>query len=220
MPEVTCTIDGCDNTKIMARGWCGPHYKRWYRHGDPLAQVNRRAPANATLTERLEYVGWDETPVREGMTPCWVWRGLRGHDGYGRLWDGTRVTGAHRLAFAAWRDSEIDGVFVLHACDNPPCINPDHLTKGDVQVNADEMVDRGRSANGERKPQHKLTDAQVAEIRERYTGAHGQQAALAREYGVQSSYISVLVRGLARVDPTHEEGRYESHRVRGGSTVL
>jgi hypothetical protein len=96
-------------------------------------------------------------------------------------------------------------------------MNPDHLTRGTVQTNTAEMVAKKRSANGERKPQTKLTDLQVAAIRDAYTGERGQQARLAEEHGVAPSYISMLVHGLNRAEPTHEEGRRDAHRVGVGS---
>lgn len=44
MGKSTCTVDGCERSKIMARGLCSPHYKRWYRYGDPLAGQAFRDP--------------------------------------------------------------------------------------------------------------------------------------------------------------------------------
>lgn len=208
MTERTCSVLGCGSTKIMARGWCSTHYKRWRRHGDPLAAVNRRAPDGSTLAERLDYVGWSVTPRRVGMTPCWEWDGLRDRRGYGRLWDGERVQAAHRVAYALAHGTEPGG-HVLHQCDNPPCVNPDHLTVGDDAANMAEMVTRRRSDNGERRWSVKLTDEDVAAIRSAYTGERGQQARLAEQYGVSQSRISVIVRGIARTSATNWEAVHD-----------
>ena len=205
MAKVTCTIDGCDRTKIMARGWCGPHYKRWYRHGDPLAPINRRAPDGSTADERLRYVGWTEVQRRDGLTPCWEWDGLLDKRGYGRVWDGERVAAAHRLAYVTWGGELADDELACHRCDNPACINPAHIFPGDDATNAADMATKLRSCNGENRPQTKLTDADVAAIRAAYTGRRGEQARLAARYGVSPSRVSVIVRGRARTRVTGQK---------------
>lgn len=202
-----CCIDGCPNTRIMAKGMCTTHYKRWYRHGDPLAEVNAPTPKGATDRERLEFRGWQ---VTEGG--CWEWCGLRDERGYGRLWTGKRVEFAHRVMYRDERGNLPTDADILHQCDNPPCINPAHMRLGDDADNADDKVRRGRSINGELSHAHKLTDEQVAAIRESYTGAWGEQSRIADQYGVRQSYISVLVRGLARTKPTNWRPGYETPR--------
>lgn len=214
MDNPTCTIDGCDRTNIMARGWCSTHYKRWYRHGDPLADVNRRAPDGATLAERLAYVGWTAVQRRDGMTPCHEWKGLRDRRHYGRVWDGERVRGAHRVAYEAEHGPVPDDLHILHQCDNPPCMNREHLTSGDDTANMAEMVTRKRSANGERRP-HKLTDADVTAIRAAYTGERGQQTRLAEQYGVTQSRISMIVRNLVRTEGTNWEAVHDDRHLVG-----
>lgn len=219
MDNPTCTIGGCNRTNIMARGWCSTHYKRWHRHGDPLAGVNRRAPDGATLLERLVYVGWDVVQHRDGMTPCHEWKGLRDRRGYGRVWDGERVMGAHRVAYATEYGPIADGVHVLHQCDNPPCMNREHLTTGDDVINMAEMVIRKRSDNGERRWSAKLTDADVSAIRAAYTGERGQQTRLAGQYGVSQSRISVIVRNLARTEDTHWKAVHSDRHLVGDRGV-
>lgn len=213
MDELTCSIPGCDNTKIMARGWCGPHYKRWYRHGDPLAQVNRRAPDGSTPEQRLAYVGYTVEARRPNLTPCWIWSGLTDKGGYGRLWDGERVQAAHRLAYQLWVGEIAASENVCHQCDVRLCINPDHLFPGDDAANMADMVNKERSDNGERRWSHKLTDEQVQAIRSAYTGERGQQTRLAEQYGVRQSHIHAIVNGLTRVNATNWEA------VRGDSVV-
>lgn len=215
MTDTTCTIPGCTTTRIFARGWCGAHYKRWYRHGDPLAEVNRRAPDGASPEERLRYAGWTVVQRRDGLTPCWEWNGLTDRRGYGRVWDGTRVAAAHRMAYTTWVGLVDDDELTLHACDNPPCINPDHLRTGTVQQNSTDMVSRRRSANGERRPQHKLTDDDVAAIRAAYTGRRGEQSQLEAQYDVSSSWISMLVRWVGRTEQTNWEALEDDRHLVG-----
>lgn len=199
-----CCIDGCPNTRIIAKGMCTVHYKRWYRLGDPLAEVNSPTPKGSTDKERLEFRGWTVTDAG-----CWEWNGLCDDKGYGRLWTGKRVEFAHRVMYRVRHGELADSSDMMHQCDNPPCINPDHLRPGDDYLNTQEKVERGRTLNGELSPWHRITDEQVQAIRDEYTGAWGQQTVLAEKYGVAPSYVSVLVRGLARSKPTNWRPGYE-----------
>lgn len=200
----TCSIEGCEKTNILAKGWCNMHYKRWWRHGDPLAGVGRRCPDGATPMERLKYVGWTERRVRDYLdTPCWEWRGLLDRAGYGRVYDGDRVQAAHRYSYMTRVGPITPEEFILHKCDNPPCMNPDHLFVGDDISNTADKMSKKRQANGELTTLHKLSDRQVAEIRSSFTGRRGEQAALARKFKVSPGYISMLVRNLSRKEPTY-----------------
>lgn len=210
-----CTIPGCSNTKIMAKGWCNAHYKRWYRHGDPLAEINRRAPDDSTPEQRLNYVGYTVEHRRPELTPCWIWAGLTDKGGYGRVWDGKRVQAAHRLAYTTWVGEISNTLHVCHRCDVRLCINPEHLFPGDDIANMADMVAKDRSDNGERRWSMKLTDQDVADIRAAYTGERGQQTRLAEQYGVVQSRISVIVRGLARTKTTNWEAVQDGSHVGG-----
>lgn len=204
MTKRTCSVDGCDSTRILAKGWCSKHYKRWWRHGDPLAEIGRRCPDGASPEERLKYVGWTERSVRDNLdAPCWVWQGLTDRAGYGRVYDGDRVQAAHRYSYKTWVKSITSEEFVLHKCDNPPCINPEHLFVGDDISNTADKMTKKRQANGELKSNHKLSDRDIANIRAEYTGARGEQTAIGHRYGVSPSYISMIVRGLKRTEPTY-----------------
>lgn len=203
-----CIIDGCTNTRIIAKGMCTTHYKRWYRHGDPLAPVTSRTPSGLTDLGKLEHRGWTTTEAG-----CWEWDGLRDGNGYGRLWTGERVEFAHRVMYREHHGHLPDDADMMHQCDNPPCINPAHMRLGDDQLNAQEKVQRSRTLNGELSHWHKLTDEQVQAIRDAYTGERGDQARLARKYGVAPSYISVLLRGKARAKPTNWRPGYDEPRL-------
>lgn len=85
---------------------------------------------------------------------CWLWTGTVGHFGYGILktsvgGDGKRGNlYAHRASWIIAHGDIPSGQCVLHHCDNPPCVNPQHLFLGTKGVNAADMVSKGRQARG------------------------------------------------------------------------
>jgi hypothetical protein len=104
---------------------------------------------------------------------------------------------ASRASFRFYKGTIPEGGIILHSCDNPACVNPDHLRVGDYVENQHDAVARGRHArlSGERVGTSKLSPAQVAEMRARSTGAYGEQAAFAQEYGVCQQLVSRILRG-------------------------
>ena len=125
-------------------------------------------------------------------TDCIEYNGYRMPQGYGRRRYKGRMTLAHRVAWMESRGDIPDGLCVLHKCDNPPCINPDHLFLG---THNDNMYDMARK---ERHGNCKLTREQVAEIRKRYAEGGINQYQLADMYGVHQSKISDIVNYKAR----------------------
>jgi hypothetical protein len=123
-------------------------------------------------------------------TPCIEWTKSKCR-GYGQLTIKGRHHKAHRLAYVQAHGLQLDdikGMHVRHRCDNPACVNPEHLELGTHADNMRDMAERGRSRplKGEQNKASKLTAQQVAEIRSRYIPgdrANGSRA-LAREYGV------------------------------------
>ncbi len=87
---------------------------------------------------------WPKVRRGEG---CWEWTGARSAKGYGRLTAGRRGDGylrTHRLSFELAYGPVPDGLFVLHRCDNPPCVRPDHLFLGTKSDNMRDAVSKGR----------------------------------------------------------------------------
>lgn len=101
------------------------------------------------------------------MKQCLEWQGGRRGDGYGIFWSESRQQRAHVKMWEAWNNQKVpSGLFIIHSCDNPPCINPFHLRLGTHDDNMSDMKRRGR-ANGGMKPQtscakgHELTSNNV-----------------------------------------------------------
>lgn len=91
---------------------------------------------------------WSKVDVPDG---CWLWTAGRDSDGYGKLAIGLggkeqRHTRAHRFAYEAFNGPIPDGMVVMHTCDNPPCVRPDHLVLGTPLDNNDDKVAKGRHA--------------------------------------------------------------------------
>lgn len=128
---------------------------------------------------------------------CWLWAGAM-NKGYGQIVVGRQSFRAHRIAWEMENGPIPEGAMIRHTCDNAACVRPDHLLPGTNTDNMRDMVERGRSLQGERHPRVKLADDQVAEIRARYIPGVVRQADLAKEYGVRQCHISRLVRGVQR----------------------
>lgn len=120
---------------------------------------------------------------------CWLWTASRTEKGYGRIGvPGSRYGYilAHRISWLLHVGFIPKGMMILHRCDNPPCVNPDHLFLGTQKDNMSDCREKGRHGNTI------LTDAQALTIRERFAAGE-TYAALAKEFGVSKSAIAVVV---------------------------
>ncbi len=145
---------------------------------------------------------WAKTRDEDG---CKVWTGARYRDGYGQVHLQSKphkCAKAHRVAWQLANGPIPDGLHVLHRCDNPPCINPEHLFLGTQQDNNRDRDAKGRVASGSRsgarrhpaafRRPRKLTDGDVVAMRQRY--AEGERLAdLSRAYGVAISHVFNVV---------------------------
>lgn len=93
-----------------------------------------RKPLHVRLIERTVF----------GATECWHWRGVTNSFGYGRFSYEGRTQVAHRLSYVAFRGPIPEGMSVLHKCDNPSCINPEHLWLGTYTDNRRDCLSKGR----------------------------------------------------------------------------
>jgi len=159
-PVHLCNVPGCEE-RCRGHGYCSRHYQAWRKYGDPLKVVQKQHHG-LSLQERFElYI--------KRTIDCWEWIGHRDPNGYGRLnVDGYPML-AHRLSYQLRWGGIPDGMAVLHKCDNPRCVNPEHLFLGTQSDNANDMYRKGRSRKrgmkGTDHHQAKLSEADVRAIR-------------------------------------------------------
>lgn len=122
---------------------------------------------------------------------CWIWNGYRRPGGYGEVYievKGKRTRPlAHRAMYQVFR-GDIGDTPLCHRCDNPSCVNPDHLFLGTRADNNADRNAKGRQAKGEAHGFAKLTAADVRSIRR--DKRHRNQ--IAKSYGVASNTIQAV----------------------------
>lgn len=155
-----CKIDGCDRETVNElRGWCGVHYNRWRRHGDPCAGKTVRGHPLKFLKETAASFASDD---------CLLWPYGRGKDGRGSVSYEGRIQYASRLVcqFVHGEPSAPDLV-AAHSCGNGhlSCVNPRHLRWATTQENNAETADHGRTIAGEKNHFAKLTAEQATQIK-------------------------------------------------------
>lgn len=140
---------------------------------------------------------------------CWSWNGVKSNSGYGKMSRRGVAVFAHRFSWELHNARPVPyGLFVLHHCDNPICVRPDHLFVGSLKDNIHDAMRKGRHVappvhrgtdnilvrrpelrpRGERHHSHKLTESQVVEI----LASDASGVSLATKYGVQKTLISAI----------------------------
>ena len=133
---------------------------------------------------------------------CWLWTASRLKAGYGQF--GFFINRklytvlAHRVSYVLHHGEIPDGMFVMHTCDNPSCVNPAHLTIGTPADNSADMTSKGRShrPKGEIHPLSKLTEDDIREIRRLKAERVMTQREISRLYGLSESTVCQIIRRL------------------------
>lgn len=125
---------------------------------------------------------------------CWVWTGTRDKFGYGRFFlTAKQRIMAHRFSYELAFGQIPADLYVLHRCDNPPCVNPDHLFLGTYADNSADMISKGRSLRGEANRSSKLSELQVIEMRELHKKGGITFKELGDIYGISQSTACQIV---------------------------
>jgi HNH endonuclease len=128
---------------------------------------------------------------------CWLWQASVDKDGYGHFWMNGRNCKAHRIAFELFKGNP-GNLQVLHKCDTPGCVNPDHLWLGTNTENTADRDAKGRTSRnhtkayiGEENGRAKLTSDNVRTIRELL--AQGlRQRDVAEKFGISLTLVSFI----------------------------
>lgn len=130
---------------------------------------------------------------------CWPWLASKREFGYGWFRISNRMYNAHRVSWALAHKVDLKtisrDVCILHICDNPPCVNPNHLREGDRKQNIADMVEKRRQYRplGEKNPKAKLTWEHIHKIRKLRAYLTRKQLALLFE--VSGSNIGYICGG-------------------------
>lgn len=135
---------------------------------------------------------------------CWEWVGARNWAGYGVIRVAGRQTRAHRIAYQLVIGPIPSGMNVLHSCDNPPCVRPEHLRVGTQRDNLADAQERGRkftpfrgrNQRGSANQGARLTEADIPVIRARLAASERHHE-IAADYGVNRATISQVARGFS-----------------------
>lgn len=199
--DTVCCIKGCD-LKVLALGLCVNHWRMTVKHGSPVAPRPLSA-INRGLGDEQRF--WKSV---EKTDKCWLWRAGRDHDGYGIFGAkifGVRVHSAHRYShMLATGEILSPAILVMHSCDNPPCVNPAHLSSGTWADNTADMISKGRHLDRVRIHANKI--AKLSEDQVRSILRDGRPyAEIAAEFGVHPQTIMAMkartTRFFVDIDP-------------------
>lgn len=145
---------------------------------------------------------FEEKFIPEPMSGCWLWEAglLHPELGYGGFYLSGRMGPAHRASWTLYRGEIPDDLFVLHRCDNPYCVNPDHLFLGTQADNMKDCAAKGRlrfQRPGIKRHRQKLTKEIGDKIRAEYVpNTRGKgPVVLGRKYGISPQSVQAIISG-------------------------
>jgi transposase len=180
--------------ELYDSGWTQPEIAEEYGCSEPTVSIHLRAiGVKGRYFRDPEERFWNNVE-KGGEDECWEWQGALSQGGYGKIKINGKHWRAHRYAYKL-AASEPGERIVCHHCDNPSCVNPNHLYAGSHKDNAEDRVDRGRQARGEEHKVSKLSREQVLHARALYRGYEKTFVELAEMFGVTYEAIQYAVRG-------------------------
>ncbi len=190
-----CRIDGCPNSSELRDPLCAAHYANKRLRGDPLA-LGQNAITRRAIDALFARV---HTPAAREAGECWHWPGTSfSPHGYGNCnRNGQKI--ASRATWVETYGPIPEGMWVLHKCDNPPCVRPSHLYLGTPARNTRDMVERGRQVThvNEANARTVVATEDVQRIRERVASGEMQKL-VAEDYGIHPAHVSRLCSGKRR----------------------
>ena len=128
---------------------------------------------------------------RADDTGCYLWQGNRTPKGYGYIRYDGKMRSVHRFVYQYMFGPHLRGLHVLHKCDRPNCVNPDHLHLGTIQQNNYEKAIRDRGYG-------KLNNDQAKRLKEFAKNSQMSQKLIGKLFGVSGSTVSRILNGVRR----------------------
>jgi hypothetical protein len=136
---------------------------------------------------------------------CWEWQSRRDAWGYGSFTMG-RETLAHRTAYVLTTGTILPGMYIIHSCDNPGCVNPSHLRMGTPKDNSHDRKIRNREADhrGEFNGRAKLTWEHVHIIRQMHASGFRSWKRLGEWFGVSGQQVGRIIENKEWISPSNK----------------
>ena len=176
---------------------CAHCKRRFFRRGDqiPSRWERQRFCSRECVKRSVRAFSLDKFMSKVQPEPnsgCWLWDGFVDAKGYGTFCNDAKKTGAHRASWQIFRGPIPTGLSILHACDMPQCVNPDHLFLGTQADNLRDAREKGRltGRKGSLHPLALLNEADVVRIRNDTRLAK----LIAADYGVSIGAIRSILK--------------------------
>jgi hypothetical protein len=175
-----------------------------------------RGMSKGPAPQPLEVRFWKSVQKTEN---CWIWTASRRHGRYGQIGTGSKrdgskkVESAHRVAWRLFHGAIPPGLSVLHHCDNPPCVRPEHLFLGTNAENLSDMRQKGRGKmpahiKGPANPAAKLGVDKAREVQAGFASGENKSM-LARRFGVSRTTIRRVIENISWRDNAFTETQEE-----------
>lgn len=198
-------IESACNSKSSARGYCNKHYQRFIR-GVPMGGNPKK-----TVIERIE-----EKSSHQKGTGCLIWNGAvsggyksKPNTQYGYIKIDGKTQRVHRVMYEIHSGPIPEGMVLCHKCDNPLCINPDHLFLGTQAENVQDMIEKKRQYHPRGEMNNsKLKECEVIRILEAAKQGVSLHI-LSQKYSVHVVTIRNIVSGKKWAYLSKEKGPHQ-----------
>lgn len=137
------------------------------------------------------------TSFKINSAGCWEWLKAKAGNGYGVISFNQKMHYSHRVSYRFFVGEIPPSMNVLHRCDNPSCVNPEHLFLGTQKDNVADMIKKGRNKNGQPNPKYKFDDQTVLKIRKDFeSGIFPKDLRLS--YGISHAQLYRITRYKTR----------------------
>jgi transposase-like protein len=154
----------------------------------------KRLPAEKRFLKKIQKTG-----------SCWIYKGKKLKSGYGQFWFKRKNTLAHRTSWIIHKGDIPEGMCVCHSCDNPSCVNPNHLWLGTHKENTQDMIKKGRK----KIQQKKIPEESRQVIIDLYLQGNTTRS-LAKQFNVNLRTIGRILRTKIPAENQEGENNFKS----------